>query len=106
MRSFSPKARVWVKTSWRASSGAKGAVVSRTMIAPGPPVTESLCRTTRASFRRSSPAASARRWASPAAVKAVKCMRLRASLVRVPVPAGPMCTTRLAQQANTGLARS
>ena len=26
----------------------------------------------------------------------------RASLVRVPAPAGPMCTTSVAQQANTG----
>ena len=55
-RSFSPeRAGVGEDVVERSSSGARGAVVSRTMIAPGPPVTESLCRTTRASFAEVEP---------------------------------------------------
>ena len=56
-----------------------GAVVSRCMIAPGPPVIASVCRTTSPSATRSSPAASASRCASVAAVNATKCIMLRAS---------------------------
>ena len=70
-----------------------GAVESRSMIAPGPPVIASVCRTILPSSIRSMPAASARRWASAAAVKATKCSRLRASFARVPEPTGPRSTT-------------
>ncbi|COV74697.1 Uncharacterised protein [Mycobacterium tuberculosis] len=49
------------------SAGSIGAVVLRNMIAPAPPVNESLCRTTFPSATRSKPQASASRCASAAA---------------------------------------
>ena len=88
----------------RSSAGRRrrraGAVTSRSMIAPGPPVTASEWRTTAPSLARSTPAASARRSASPTAVNATKCSRLRASLARVPAPTGPRCATSPAQRSN------
>ena len=63
-----PSARDVVERPRPESSGATGAVVSRCMIAPGPPVIASVCRTTSPSATRSSPAASASRCASVAAV--------------------------------------
>ena len=62
------------------------------MIAPGPPVIASVCRTTSPSATRSSPEASASRCASVTAVKETKWIRLRASFIRVPAPTGPACT--------------
>src|SRR5439155_1196484 len=73
-------------------SGVMVAAVSRTMIAEAPPVIASECRTTCESARRSIPAASASRSASPTPAYITKCVRLRASFMRVPVPIGPACT--------------
>src|SRR3984957_8546386 len=47
LRSFSPSPRVWVKASYSQWSGVSSFMSSRTMIAPGPPVSASVCRTTR-----------------------------------------------------------
>ena len=81
-------------------------MVSRYMIAPGPPVIASVCRTTSPSASRSSPEASASRCASVTAVKATKWIRLRASFIRVPAPSGPACTTFDPIRASTGPATS
>ncbi|SKT46165.1 Uncharacterised protein [Mycobacteroides abscessus subsp. abscessus] len=59
------------------------------MMAPGPPVMASVCRTTLPRSVMSNPQLSAKRCASPAAVKATKCRRLRASFIRVPAPGAP-----------------
>ena len=79
---------------------ASGAAVSRSMMAPGPPVTASEWRTTSPSLARSTPAASASRLASPTAAKAGEVIRLRAILAWVPAPTGPRCATSPAQQPN------
>src|SRR5690606_26123393 len=105
-RSFSPSARTWSKTPYQKSSGSSGAVLSRCMIAPGPPVIVSVWRTTSPSALRSRPAASASRCASVAAVKATKCSMLRASLNFVPAPTGPACTTFDPITRSAGAARS
>ena len=105
-RSFSPRPRTWVNTPCQKSSGAIGAVVSRSMTAPAPPVMASVCRTTRPSLAMSMPAASASREASAAAVKEMKCSRLRASFIRVPAPTSPAWTGIAAHRANTGLQAS
>ena len=76
------------------------------MIAPGPPLCASLCRTTRPSFCRSIPAASASLDASQAAAKPMKVNMLRASFIRVPAPGSPARTTSEAHCLNTGLTSS
>ena len=75
------------------------------MIAPGPPVIASVCRTTLPSSTRSRPAASARRCASVAAVNATKCIRLRASLNFVPAPIGPAWVTSDPMRVERGAGR-
>src|SRR5882757_9992006 len=67
LRSFSPRPRVCVNASCSQCSGANWVMSSRTMIAPGPPVWASLCRTTRPRACRLRPAASANCIASHAA---------------------------------------
>ena len=79
---------------------------SRTMIAPGPLVSASVCRTTRPSACRSSPAASASFMASHAAAYEVNVNMLRASFIRVPAPGSPAWMTTAAQCLNAGLIRS
>src|SRR5699024_8928752 len=105
-RSFSPRPRTWVKTPCQKSSASIGAVVSRSIMAPAPPVIASVWRTTRPSLVMSIPAASASRDASDAAVKEMKCSRLRASFICVPAPTSPAWTGIAAQSPRTGLIAS
>ena len=92
-----------MNTPCQKSSAAIGAVVSRSITAPAPPVMASVWRTTRPSLVMSMPAASASREASAVAVNEMKCRRLRASFIRVPAPTSPACTGMPAHSANTGL---
>ena len=84
------------------SSGSIGAVVSRSITAPAPPVMASVWRTTRPSAATSIPAASARREASAVAANEMKCSRFRANFMRVPAPTSPACTGSAAQSAKAG----
>ncbi len=79
---------------------------SRTMIAPGPPVSASVWRTTRPSAWTSSPACSASFIASQAAAYEVKVNMLRASFIRVPAPGAPAWMTIEAHCLKAGLIRS
>ena len=75
-------------------------------MAPGPLVSASVCRTTRPSACRSSPAASASFMASQAAAYDVNVNMLRASFIRVPAPGVPAWITSDAHCLNAGLIRS
>ena len=92
--------------SYQSSPGTMASVVVRSMIDPGPPVTESECRTTRPIPDRSIPAASASVCASAAAVKATKWSRFRASFAVVPAPASPKRITRSAMWPNGSRTRA